>query len=123
MSIPAKEHPMTEETTPGTTTVSPEVLVAIARLEALKVPGVYALAPVPGGVNRLFRRGADEGVQIEIADGVVDADLYVVLESNVNVRRVSREIQKAVARAISEMVGMTVGHVNIHIEDIHYPEG
>ena len=100
---------MTEETTPGTTTISPEVLVAIARLEALKVPGVHALAPVPGGVNRLFRRGADEGVQIEIADGVVDADLYVVLEG--------------VARAISEMVGMTVGHINVHIEDIHYPEG
>ena len=113
---------MTEETTPGTTTVSPEVLVAIARLEALKVPGVHDLAPVPGGVNRLFRRGVDEGVQIEIADGVVDADLYVVLEGNVNLRRVSREIQKAVARAISEMVGMTVGHINIHIEDIHYPK-
>ncbi|NPA93415.1 MAG: Asp23/Gls24 family envelope stress response protein [Chloroflexi bacterium] len=114
---------MTEDTTPGTTTVSPDVLVAIARLEALKVPGVYDLAPVPGGVNRLFRKGANEGVQIEIADGVVDADLYVVLESSVNLRRVSREIQKAVARAISEMVGMTVGRINVHIEDIHYPQG
>ncbi len=112
---------MTEETTPGTTTIAPEVLVAIARLEALKVPGVHGLAPVPGGVNRLFRKGANEGVQIEIADGVVDADLYVVLESGVNLRRVSREIQEAVARAISEMVGMTVGHINIHIEDVHYP--
>ena len=114
---------MTEETTPGTTTVAPDVLVAIARLEALKVPGVYDLAPVPGGVNRLFRRGANEGVQIEIADGVVDADLYVVLENSINLRRVSREIQKVVARAISEMVGMTVGHINVHIEDIHYPQG
>ena len=109
-----------ETTTPGTTTVAPEVLVAIARLEALKVPGVYGLAPVPGGVNRLFRRGVDEGVRITIEDGVVDADLYIVLEDNVNLRRVSREVQRAVARAISEMVGMTVGRVNVHIEDVHY---
>ncbi len=114
---------MTEETTPGTTTVSPDVLVAIARLEALKVPGVHKLAPIPGGVNRLFRKGANEGVRIEISDGVVDVDLYVVLESNVNLRRVSREIQKVVARAITEMVGMTVGRIDIHIEDIHYPQG
>ena len=111
-----------ETTTPGTTTVAPEVLVAIARLEALKVPGVHSLAPVPGGVNRLLRRGVDEGVRIVIEDGVVDADLYIVLDGNVNLRRVSREVQKAVARAISEMVGMTVGHVNVHIEDVHYPK-
>jgi len=118
-----KEPPMTEETTPGTTTVSPDVLIAIARLEALKVEGVHQLAPVPGGVNRFFRKGGSEGVRIEISDGVVDVDLYVVLESNVNLRQVSREIQKAIARAITEMVGMTVGRIDIHIEDIHYPQG
>lgn len=110
-----------ESVTPGKTTVAPEVMVAIARMAALEVPGVHALAPVPGGVNRLFKRGAGEGVQLEITDNVVDVDLYLVLEHNVNLRQVSREVQKAVARAIEEMVGMAVGHINVHIEDIHYP--
>jgi uncharacterized alkaline shock family protein YloU len=36
-------------------------------------------------------------------------------------REVSHNIQYEVARAISEMVGMPVGRVNIHIEDIDYP--
>ena len=31
-------------------------------------------------------------------------------------------MQKQVARAIEEMVGMDVGHINIHIEDIDYEE-
>ncbi len=52
---------------------------------------------------------------------MVDVDVYVILEPDVNVRRVSREIQKAVARALERMVGFSVGRVNVHIEDIHYP--
>jgi uncharacterized alkaline shock family protein YloU len=42
---------------PGKTTVAPDVLVTIARLSALSIPGVSRMAPVAGGVNRLFRRG------------------------------------------------------------------
>jgi uncharacterized alkaline shock family protein YloU len=52
---------------------------------------------------------------------VVYADIYVILKNDVNVRDVSHNIQHEVSRAISEMVGMTVGRVNIHIEDIDYP--
>ena len=61
-----------------------------------------------------------EGVQISVENNTVYADLYVILTRDVNVREVSRTIQYKVARAISEMVGMEVGKVNIHIEDIDY---
>jgi uncharacterized alkaline shock family protein YloU len=44
-----------------------------------------------------------------------------VLKNDTNIREVSRNIQHDVTRAISEMVGMDVGYVNIHIEDIDYP--
>jgi uncharacterized alkaline shock family protein YloU len=46
----------------------------------------------------------------------------VILESDVNIREVGRNIQIAVARAITEMIGMQVGDVNVHVEDIYYPE-
>jgi uncharacterized alkaline shock family protein YloU len=107
---------------PGKTTIAPEVLLTIVRLTALKVDGVCELSTVPGGVNRFFRRGYGDGLRIEIEDDPVYADLYVVLDNNVNIRQVSRQVQKDVARAISEMVGMRVGRINIHIEDIDYPE-
>lgn len=114
---------MTEKNdTPGKTTVSPDVLVTIARLSTLAVPGVSAMAAVPGGVNRLFRRGSGDGVRIETEENTVFADLYVVLKRDVNIREVSRNIQKQVARAVQEMVGMDIGHVNIHIEDINYED-
>ena len=106
----------------GKTTVSPDVLTTIARLAALGVPGVSRLAPVSGGVNRLFKRGAEDGVRIETEENTVYVDLHLVLQENVNIREVSRNVQQNVARAIQEMVGMDVGHVNIHIEDIDYED-
>jgi uncharacterized alkaline shock family protein YloU len=106
----------------GKTTIAPEVLLTIARLTTLGVPGVSRMSPVSGGVNRFFQRGLGEGVRIDIQENdVVTADLYVILNCDVNIREVSRNIQHKVARAISEMVGMQVGRVNVHVEDIDYP--
>ena len=111
---------MTENRFPGKTTLAPEVLLTIASKSAISVEGVSHLAPIPGGFDRLFRRGHHDGVQISIEDGIVYIDLYLVLKKDINVREVSRTVQQQVARAIAEMTGMEVGHVNIHIEDIDY---
>jgi uncharacterized alkaline shock family protein YloU len=112
------------EPTEGRTTIAPEVLLTIARLTTLSVPGVHRVWQIPtGSVKKVLKKGhVGEGIAIEIIDEVVYADIYVVLQKNVNVRDVSRKIQVEVTRAISEMVGMTVGSINIHVEDIYYPE-
>lgn len=106
---------------PGKTTIAPEVLLTIARLTTLDVEGVSCMYQVPGGVNRLFKRGQDEGVRIEVKENRVYIDVHVILEPDTNIRDISRNIQTNVKRAITEMVGMDVGQVNIHIEDINYP--
>jgi uncharacterized alkaline shock family protein YloU len=107
----------------GSTTIAPEVLLTIAQLTTLNVQGVTRLSHIQGAsVNRFFKPGQyKEGVRIEVEDELVNADLYVVLKNDVNVRDVSHNIQFEIARAISEMVGMQVGRVNIHIEDIDFP--
>jgi uncharacterized alkaline shock family protein YloU len=112
---------MTEHRT-GKTTVAPDVLVNIARLSALSVAGVSRMADVSGGVNRLFKRGIHDGVRIEVEDNIVVVDLYLVLKEDMNIREVSRNVQQQVARAIQEMVGMEIGSIEIHIEDIDFEE-
>jgi uncharacterized alkaline shock family protein YloU len=84
-----------EPRAPGTTTIAPSVLVRIAQLTSLSVPGVAGMAPVPGGVNRLFRRGVGDGVRIELDDNSVAVDLYLT-------------------------VGMKVTRVDIYIEEIEF---
>jgi len=110
---------MTDYRSAGKTTLTPDVLLTIARMAALEVKGVRRMAPVKGGVNSLLGRGND-GVRIVVEDSNTFVDLYLVLDNDVNIREVSRTVQQTVTRAIAEMTGMEVGHVNIHIEDIDY---
>jgi uncharacterized alkaline shock family protein YloU len=111
---------MTTHTNTGKTTVAPDVLIAIARESALSVAGVSRMADVSGGVNRLFKRGIHNGVRIEVEDNLVAASLYLILKNGVNIREVGRNVQHQVARAIQEMIGMDVGSITIHVEDIEY---
>ena len=113
---------MTEEHRTGKTTVAPDVLVNIARLSALSVDGVSRMATVSGGVNRLFKRGVHDGVRIEVEDNVIVINLYIILKQDVNIREVSRNVQRQVGRAVHEMVGMEIGGIDIHIEDIDFGE-
>jgi uncharacterized alkaline shock family protein YloU len=107
----------------GKTTIAPEVLLTIAKLTTLKVGGVSRMANIPNAVGRLLKKGAaqGDGVCIEVIDDAVYLDLFTALKNDVNVREVSRTIQQEVARSVTEMVGMAVGRVNVHVEDIDYP--
>lgn len=104
----------------GKTTIAPEVLVSIAKLTTLDVTGVSRLTPPPGNIGRLFKQVSPDGVKLFVEDDTVYLDLYVVLNRDVNIREVCRAIQSRVTRAIQEMVGMEVGRVNVHVEDIEY---
>jgi uncharacterized alkaline shock family protein YloU len=114
---------MTDSPSPDKTTIAPDVLVTIARLSALSVPGVSRMANVSGGVNRLFKRGVHDGVRIEVEDNVVVVDLHLILKKDVNIREVSRNVQEQVARALQDMVGMEIGSVEVHIENMDYEDG
>lgn len=102
--------------------MAPEVLVAIAQLAALGVEGVHSLAPVPGGVYRLLKRVADEGVEISLDDGRVSIVLHLILSSGVNVRDTGGVVQQEVARAVQEMAGMEVDRVDVNIRDIAFED-
>jgi len=107
----------------GKVTIAPDVLLTIAKLSALGVPGVARTSPIPGGVNRLFQRGLGDGVRIEVKDQAVAVELHLIVQHDTNVRDVSRAVQAEVARAIQEMVGMTVLNVDVHIDDVAFPGG
>ena len=102
------------------TTIAPAVLVTVTRLTALAVPGVTRLAPGPGRAGRLFRRGLNEGILLEVDDSSVSLELHLAVASETDVREVARRVQADVARAIEEAVGMQVSRIDVHIEDVDY---
>ena len=106
--------------TPGTTTISPDVIITIIRLTTLGIDGVSRLTPLPRSAHRrLFRRDS-QGVAMEVRNDAVYADIYIAVRPNLNLRDLSRNVQRSINRAIEEMVGMQVGRINVHIEDIDF---
>ena len=111
----------TTERPPGKTTIAPGVLATIVKLTALQVEGVSRLAQTPSSVNTLFSRNREDGIEITVEeDGSVYADLFLVLNDKTNIRETSIQVQDEVSEAISKMVGLVVGTINVHIEDIDY---
>lgn len=106
-----------EEKHSGSTTIAPSVLNTIARLTCLATPGVAAMSPAFPAAPRTS--GADtEGVKIVVKDSVIYVDVYVVINGAENVRIVAEAVQQRITRAISEMVGMEIASVNVHVTDI-----
>jgi uncharacterized alkaline shock family protein YloU len=99
----------------GVVRIAPNVLATIARLTALAVPGVVRVGNAPG---LLGRRLTGDGAQIDVSEGVVAVQMYLVAEQGKNLLALSREVQSEVTRAISDTVGMPVREVNVHIVDV-----
>ena len=106
------------EKTFGTTTIAPEVVNTIARLTTLATPGVSRMDSPSGSLPAGSPRQETEGVHIRIKDDQIFADLYIVIKGNENVRLVAEAVQKRVSRAISEMIGMEIAQLDIHVTNI-----
>ncbi len=104
----------------GKTTIDPGVLVEISKLAALSVPGVSGLVPNTQTAGSIFSKSVSNGVKIEVENNTVYVDLYLRLSNNSDLHQTSQAVQDKVSRSIVEMVGMDVGKINIHIEDITF---
>jgi uncharacterized alkaline shock family protein YloU len=107
---------------PGKVIIAPEVLITIAKLSTLSVPGVARMAAVPGGIDRYLKRGYADGVRIQVVGHALFADLHIVVTGDANVHNVSQAVQEEVTRAFAEMVSMDARTVNVHVEDVTFDE-
>ena len=103
----------------GVVRVARQVLSTIVINAALQTPGVVRMAHA--GIPRARLIGKEipkSGVALTIKDDTVSADLYIVVESGVNIVEVGAAVQEEVASAIEEMIGMQVREVNVYIQDV-----
>jgi uncharacterized alkaline shock family protein YloU len=104
-----------------TITIAPAVLIMIAQQAALDTEGVVRMGTIPVAMDRLLRgRLTADGVALDIEDNQVTVTLHLIVKPNASMREVGRAVQRAVTRAIQELVGMDVTAVNVHIEDVAF---
>lgn len=104
---------------PGSVTVEQTVLETVARLATLEVDGVVDI--VERDVDR-FLGISGKSVVVQVKDGRVIVDLHIVAGPDQSLLQLGRRVQYEVTRAVQQMIGMPVEAVNVHIEDVIYPE-
>lgn len=114
---------MDNETT-GKITLAPSVLTTIVTLTVNADEDVARLCKDwRSDVGRFLGVGGLEGgVRVDVEGNSVAVDVHLVAKPNVNLLALGRRLQSAIARAISETVGLVVREVNIFIEDVEIPE-
>jgi uncharacterized alkaline shock family protein YloU len=110
----------------GKTTIDDGVVAKIAGIAAREVSGVFALG---GGAARVFGAVRDaigntdlaQGVRVEVGETQVAADVTIVVEYPQPLQTVADGVRSAVARAITELVGLEPAEINVVITDVHIP--
>jgi uncharacterized alkaline shock family protein YloU len=106
-----------------TITIAPSVILTTAEHAATQVKGVSGMGTIPPRIDRLFRgQPMANGVVLEIQENEVSVAAYLIVLPDVNVKEVSKEVQRSVKRSIEELVGMDVIRVDVHIEDVNFDQ-
>ena len=109
----------------GEVRIADDVVAVIAALAAQEVDGS---AIGSGGIGKTIMsyvgmKKADQGVRVEVSEGVVKADLEMRVKYGFSIPEVSKKVQEKVRAAIENMTGLKVSDVNIRVVGVEMVEG
>jgi uncharacterized alkaline shock family protein YloU len=110
----------------GKTTIDDTVVSKVAGIAAREVNGVHSLgngaARAIGAIrDAIGQRDFGQGVKVEVGEKQVAADIVIVAEYPVSLQQVADGVRSAVARALTQIVGMEVAEVNVTVQDVYIP--
>lgn len=106
----------------GKVTLNDDLIASIAGYAAVENYGIVGMNAKKAGDSLVELFGRDNlkrGVKITILNpSEIDIDLYVTLEYGVSLPAVAENTRSNVRYRVEEMTGLTVKHVNVHVESI-----
>ena len=109
----------------GVVQIHNNVIATIARLAALKVPGVAEMSGtfVDGLAGMIGKPVVDRGIRVDFEENVVVIELHVVIEFGVRIPHVAWQIQNEVRQAVEQMTGKNVKAVNVIVQALRFHGG
>lgn len=112
---------MSEDSTLGKIIVSPRAIASIASEAVMRCYGVVGMstATLRDGIAVVLQVGSfHRGVQVNMVDGRIMIDLYVVVEYGTRVSEVAHNIAESVKFGVEKALGMPVAEVNVHVQGL-----
>lgn len=109
------------ETVPGGLSIANDVIADIAGYAALESYGVVGMASptLTDGIAKLLPASRlRRGIQVEMTEGGVHIDLYVIIEHGTNIAEVSRMLAERVSFVLSDSTQLAVDGVDVHVQGI-----
>ena len=105
----------------GAIMVHQGVIAIIARIAALKVPGVVEMSGsfTDGIANMIGRNSGESGVRVNMQGQKVDLEMNIVIKYGVRIPQVAWRIQNDVRHAIEDMTGKKVKAVDVVIQGVN----
>lgn len=115
--------PDSEDGDVGNVKISVDVVATISSVAASSVNGVAGMyTSFAGGIAEKFgaKKNPSKGVKVEMGEGAVKIDIYIVVDYGVRIPELAWEIQENVKNNVETMTGLNVEKVNIHIEGVNF---
>jgi uncharacterized alkaline shock family protein YloU len=110
-----------QETKLGTVRIAPSVMAMIVSLTVKGESGVADMSQITRPPGRMLQRpnmGNAPGVTLQVRNGQILVDVYIVAAPDANLRRLGLTLQRKVREALDLMVGIPAEQVNVYIEDV-----
>ncbi len=106
---------------PGGLSVANEVIVDMIGYAALESYGVVGMAAptLTDGIAKLLPANRlRRGIEIEVTEEGIKADLYIIVEHGTNIAEVSRMLSERVAYVLRDSANAAVDSIEIHVQGI-----
>jgi uncharacterized alkaline shock family protein YloU len=101
--------------------VSPRAIASIASDAVLSCYGLVGMAPATmrdGLAEILQVETAHRGVDVDVTEGQIVIDLYIVIEYGTRISEVAHNVMESVKFAVEQALGMPVAEVNVHVQGL-----
>ena len=112
---------MTDDKNLGRIEISPHAIATIAGEAVLRCYGVVGMASknLIGGIADLLQPERwGRGVDVQVRDGQVAVDLYVIIQYGTRISEVASGVMHGVQYALQQALGLPVAEVNVHVQGL-----
>lgn len=111
----------------GKIIISDEAISTVAGVAALECYGLVGMTSRSrirdGFIELLGKENLSRGVEVQVSDGSIIVDLYIIVGYGTKISEVAQNIMEKVKYVVESLVGLPVEHVNINVQGVRVNEG